>query len=389
MIGTHSIKAFDATIKQDGVCADIISSHSNNFISSQTVKMRRKYFAIPRNAAELKLFIDEARQMEPWKAVGDPVLPAITSSRVKQILLPYRGDYVSASPVGSCGVLHEVHNRLYESHGSQTSWTVQPNLSSLGNHGEALVLQRGKVNSCARRRLNSGITKWKGCYVQLTARLERCVMNSGMIATGFPAITAVGGAVHTLERATNQKIDFALAVKNSTWHSGVPKIINIRDPRKPVPAYYATEHLGTFDITLILRTSEALESLAEAARKLTRLAGGLLFNISVTIHRDSSPEAGAFITDCSDEVELFCTENRFSDPLSAALRHINEEFSFYSLIHSGYAFLEYPVKKELARNNYPHAWSEPVFSLFCTGGLSERAFWRRSEQDGGVYWIRN
>lgn len=74
MIGTHSVKAFDASVKQDGICADIIAPHSGNIISSQTVKVRRKYFAMPRNAANFKQFLDDARNTEAWRAILNPRL---------------------------------------------------------------------------------------------------------------------------------------------------------------------------------------------------------------------------------------------------------------------------------------------------------------------------
>lgn len=82
MIGTHSVKAIDATVRQDGIYADIVKPHSDYLISSQTVKMRRKFFSMPRNAANLNKFIDEARTLHPWIPATPPAMPDVTSARV-------------------------------------------------------------------------------------------------------------------------------------------------------------------------------------------------------------------------------------------------------------------------------------------------------------------
>ncbi|MFK8259694.1 hypothetical protein ACFL9S_18135 [Erwinia sp. AnSW2-5] len=385
MIGTHSVKAIDATIKQSGISAEIKEAHNPNLISSQTVRMRRKFFAIPANAATMKQYLEECRAMPGSDMVSTPILPNITSGKVKQILLPYAGSYVSASPVGSCGLLYELFNRIKEKELPHFKWTIQPNPASLGNYGESVMLQRGVMRHFARLRKNYSESKWSGDYVQLNVRLERCVINAGMMATGFPAITAFGGMAHALERATGDQVDFAISVNKTSWHSGVPKIINTRVVKEPKPAYYSAEMLGSFYLTIIFRSSGSLASLASESKKLTRIAGGVVFNSTVSVHYNDTPPTGAYINDSSPDIETDDYYNPYSDTLGMAMSRYQHE-PYTSIIQSGFSFLEEPKERPLTRNGFPHAWCEPVFCLINTGALTEKSFWRRYEQKGGVFW---
>lgn len=70
---------------------------------------------------------------------------------------------------------------------------------------------------------------WRGDFVQLEARCEGINVAAGMLAVGWPAITALDGLVHALERQTGQCIEFALGLRSSEWRQELPKMLSLKD----------------------------------------------------------------------------------------------------------------------------------------------------------------
>ena len=53
MFGTHNVKILDARLKQDPISARPIGKVPPELICSQTIKLRREVWAMPKNAAQI------------------------------------------------------------------------------------------------------------------------------------------------------------------------------------------------------------------------------------------------------------------------------------------------------------------------------------------------
>src|SRR5690606_20559978 len=135
----------------------------------QTVSMRREFWATPANAADMRKWRGVIEGLSADFA-PEPSLPEIKDPHLKQVLIPVDDGYVSITPVASMGVLHELYQRLYEQGLPFFTWVVQPTVAAMANHGEALLLQSGKVRMLRRGLAQIAPGSWRGDFVQLTAR---------------------------------------------------------------------------------------------------------------------------------------------------------------------------------------------------------------------------
>lgn len=417
MIATHTPKIFNARLKQQAIRARIINQVPAHLISSQTVNMGRELWAAPQNAAEIKTW-REAIQALPEDAPFTPELPGITDTQLKQILVPaddWRdGHYISVSPVASMGVMSEVYRRLRKQSLPHRLWVIQPTPAALANHGEALIMQGGAVRLLRRGPAKIKPGGWRGDFVQLAARCEKMNISSGMVAVGFPAITAIGGMVHAIERSTGFDIQFAVGLWKSDWVSGVPKLTTHKTSYgptigrakggkvAPVPGYSTEEIIANCEIILLMKSDGDLEVIAEVVSKINRIAGGAIFEPRISINRDAAPGHASYLIDASADAARLLSKSKASDPLDAALkmyglggkwkesetgeRKWHQPRNGYTANMTGYALLESPTARGGTRGNYPHAWAEPVFSLVTQGSMSDAAWWRRSGSDWGVNW---
>jgi len=275
---------------------------------------------------------------------------------------------------------------------------LQPTPAAMANHGEAILMQSGQVRLFVRRIKSVTrvpVSDWTGNFVQLTALCSGINLDNGMLSAGIPAITAIGGAVHVIERETGLDIDFAIGIQESSQHRGVQKIVGVRSgtgkthtsgavPGKslvPTPAYDSSEISGVAKIVLLLRTTslDSLADIAQAARKLTRIAGGALFDVEIkTVTNGHAPKA-AYLT------EYHAPIAPFSDALYSAIGNYKQWRLGIVPVMTGYALLEDPQERRNARARL-HAWAEPVFAQVRLCEMSEAAFWKRSNELWGVRW---
>lgn len=410
MIATHTAKIFNARLKQSALASKIIAPVPDDIICSQSVKMRRELWAAPINAADIKYWREMTANLpEDYELATS--LPEITDPQLKQILLPldFLNDiYVSVTPVASMGVIHEIYHRLHEMNLPYRKWIIQPTPAALANHGEALLMQGGVVRMLRRGPAKVARRSWRGDFIQLTARCERMNISSGMTAVGFPAITAIGGFIHSLERSIGREIEFAFGMKSAEWVSGVKKFPVHKDSYGSftgrskggkidvTPGYSTEEITANCEIVLLLRTDEPPQALLEFLKNTQRLAGGSLFDIDIAVVTNGHPPDASYLLDASLDIARICSKND-ADSLQAALEMYANDGNWidgewhqprngYTLNQTGYAFLESPINRPGTRGNYPHAWAEPVFSLITQGSMTDECWWSRNTIEAGVFW---
>jgi hypothetical protein len=413
MIATHSPKMFNARLKSSAIAAKIENQVRDFIICSQTTAMRRQLWAAPINAADMRLWRETVAKL-PDDFALETSLPAITDPQLKQLLVPtdWRNDlYISVSPVASMGVLHELYQRLYEQNLPFRKWIIQPTPAAIANHGEAMLMQSGAVRMLRRGPAKITQTGRQGDFVQLTARCEGMNISSGMMAVGFPAMTAIGGFIHSLERKIGQDIEFAFGMKSADWVSGVPRVTTHKTSygsssgrvkggkATPFTGYSTEEIVANCEVVLLLKTKADPEGLQDLLANTHRLAGGRLFDVAVSTVTDGTPPDASYLLDASVDIGRKRQKDDV-DSLQAALemyamdgKWIDGEWhqpqNGYTLNHTGYAFLERPIERHGSRGRYPHAWAESTFSLITQGSMTESCWWSRTSDEAGVFWKGN
>jgi hypothetical protein len=417
MIGTHAPKMFNPRLKQSPLRARVISA-SNSAITSATTNLRRELWALPLNAADMAA---ERQQRDQAGATAfEPSIPNIADPRLKQVLIPVgdwrKDEYVATSPIASVGLLHEMYQRLKERNLPHYLHTVQPTAAAISNHGEGLLMQGGKVMLMRRGIVETaGKSELRGAapVVELRARVERMNISAGMMSVGWPAMTAIGGLIHALERELDDDLQFAFAMHHCQWVNGplhtIPRGGTPNAPLAlegrvragqvygvvtPTPGYARDEISANALISLFVRGVNP-QRLAPALRQITRLAGGSVFDPTTTIHHPGDEIEGmSFLLDASAEIER---RPSGADALDAALDAYGRDGSWtkrdgwyqskngYTLNATGYAWLETPQVRANARS-HKHAWSESVFSLVTQGSLTDDAWWHRTVTPNGVRW---
>lgn len=414
MIGTHAPKMLDSRVKQGTIRADILKPN-RTLISSATVELRKKYWALPRSAAELKIF---SEAIEAGKIPEDDILPDIEDNNIKQVLLPMLdGDYVCATPVPSSGLMYEFWRRTKEQGIKTMRWIIQPTPAAIATHGQGLLAQGGSARLLMRGSyLSDQASKWKGDFVQLTCRVERMNIASGMVAAGWPAMTAIGGMVHALERKVGFEIDFSFGMKSCEWRKHVQKVIlhesgtskstsRVDGKRVSISPRLATDKMiGTAEIVLLLRpklrdgSDVPFDAIAQNLKTVNRIAGGSVFEPVVTILRNARPDPAVFIADMSRRINRISVESiphvtdspsfeRTPDLLDKALSVYAQPNSRFTLNATGYEFLEIPQARGYARHeDYPHVWCETGYSLVRLTRIGASAWWTRRSTPHGVYF---
>lgn len=229
------------------------------------------------------------------------------------------------------------------------------------------------------------------------------------MAIGWPALTAIGGVAHVIERKTGLKIEFAVGMKKNYWKFGTEKLsVPTMNSKKRagrgtvgiIPGYVRDQIKATAEIIVLFRTADDHRShpmIVDALKGITRLAGGSLFDVSVSVCSDQLPPAAAYLIDAGQDVKRLLKAGGHQDSLDAALSMYGADGEWkngewfqsrngYTLNQSGYALLEAPKIRKNARSNLCHAWVEPVFSLVTQGSVSDGAWWRRETAEAGVAW---
>ena len=379
--GTHAAKMFDSSIKQFAMVANMAGKPPKHFISSQSVK-GRELWAMPFNAAD----------MATAKAVCPKTLPVylpdFMDGRLKQILLPYRDGYLAAAPVPSAKVHYELFCALKDK--PYRSWLIQPVMAAWSSHGESVLAQKGRFRLLMTRvRMPTMPFVLPEKAVCVSFRCERMNIAGGMAAVGAPAITAIGGLVHAIERSFGSEVHFAVGFEWVNWHS---RARGANYQRKTPMIKLAVNKIMTDEVTgsgkvhLILKSDK--EGLAEhmRANPFNRFAGGTVWDFSV---QTGGEIFATFL--CDNSKHLVGAD----DVLAAAIKLYETEdtwgecpklISTYGINHVGYGLLETPKQRAKARKGYPSAWVEPLFGAVVLTDNPDNLFWRRVEYDGAVIW---
>jgi len=370
MIGTHSFKTKNSKIKQKSISANILSEVENGYLCSKTINLKRKYFALPKSAAEMKKFREAAVDCQ-----SNPVfLPEIEDPNIPQLLVPLKNwqndEYLTVSPAYSSGVVHEIYLRSKDL--NLSNHIVQPTPAAMANHGEAILLQAGRLKVFKRGISDMKISRWKGNFVKMECTVVNMNISSGGLSVGFPALTAIKGFVHTIERECGKSLRFAVGFKKIEHSSGKKSSNNMRKAlmkEMKRPLICIDEITARAKIVLLIESSEKDDEIAEYLRKkATRIAGGSLFDIEVDICKETKAPDAVYLKDVSKRLRAS------SDSLKSALNlyHFKgkreggwvQKNRKYTIVQSHYALLEEPKSKNKVRNrNYPHAFAEPVFSI--------------------------
>lgn len=411
MIGTHTPKLLNAKLKQGPLRVRLSQAVPKHLICSSTIRMRRELWALPQDAANMRT---EKEQLQDGSAplATATEIPAVKDGNVKQLLLPAgelgQDNYITTTPVFSCGVLHEVYQRIREKELPSWRWIIQPTPAAIGNHGEMLLAQGGALRLLRRgiRRLPQlprDIRLRHEPLVQLTAQVQHMNLSGGMLSVGIPAITAIGGMVHSLERQVGYALDFSVGFTSMSWGLGATKTTNYRrDMRYKAdqPGFSTEEITGSGPVVLLLRPKESgidLGSLAAAATGLTRFAGGSMFGAEVEVlAREDAIQPAVWIADASRQVQWQMSRMGAQDALQSLLAMYGaggrweddgrwlQPRNGFSVSATGYGLLSAPAPQALARSGYPFAWSESLFAAITQSAFP--SWWACEVQPWGIYW---
>lgn len=402
MIGTHSAKLFNSKLKQSSLNAEIIAPVPKYYICSSTVNLRQKFWALPLSAADMPMYremVDFERESQPRR------IPDIEDPRlVKQLLIPFKDSYIALSPVPSCGLLHEISQRSFEDKIYPIyRRTIQPVVAAWTNHGEMLLNQKGKLALLMKGLAKSNKEARSNTrYITIKCRIEKMNVSSGMAAVLFPSITAIGGAIHKIERVVNRKLDFAIGFKNLSYTMAGVVSQTVR-AKKVVPQLILDEMTGNAELIILLRTQkdtteEENQKILEYLQKnpLHRIAGGTTweyyvgyekYNDSYTFMLDMSSEITGEINEDNDVLDVTFEKYKNKGEINKKTGIFEiKEVTDVIINHTGYALLEEPKQRENTRGGYPHAWCEPIFSVIKQEKFSNEAFWTRKEEKFGVIW---
>ena len=402
MIATHNPKLLDARLKQPGIRVRLDpESLPAHLLSSATVD-GADLFAAPISAAHIG-----AERAELAQALADesPFLesiPALEDGRCKQVLLPWRGAYVAATPVPSGKVMDQICQRwriMSDAGRSVIMYRrrVQPNPVAANNHGDpiasrggvAWLVQQGIMPPIARKEPSP---PYPTEGVLITATLQNFNASSNYVQAGLPAITAIGGAVHALERETGTALPFAVGLSQidpSGWTQGLVAPYQGRASKKMKMSktLVMDQISASAEIHLFLSCHFLWHSVViKAASRLSKIAGGTLWNLkaqSITAENSAAQDHVRWIMPQS--VTASPEDGDLLDTMLELRRLRPVQFG---IVQSGFAFLHAPRQQQFSRSdNRLHVWAEPVFSgALLDHPLVPGGFWHRFERDNLVWW---
>lgn len=355
MIATHSNKAIDSRMKQTAIRARTTVS-SPAIFGSHLLPLT--YFAAPFSAADIRDEREEAAEANAQQLSLDEIgieLPDIEDGRIKQLLVPYLNDYAAVTPVPSLAVMTALNGEKLANH----HWhCLQPVGAAASNHGDPIAAKRGFIklqhNKCTGDMYSGRFHK---SFVLFTAYAQNINLSACYVSMGLPALTGIGGAVHVLERETGLSLSFGFGIKNieNLTHAsrGTNSHRTALKHQKAMPMVVSNEVTSNAEIAIIIACDDAdkAQAIIAACDKLQRLCGGSLFK-----------QQARFVS--NNDLPPYFWYAKFddfkSDDWNDHMTAINQRAA--KLVQTGYALLEQPAPKKLARN-YPHAWAEPVFSL--------------------------
>ena len=386
MIATHNPKTFNPRLKQAPVIARLDADklpqqmlHSGNTIGNDL-------FAAPRNAADMSLARAQAE-------VGhfEAHIPDIQDGRIKQLMLPWRDDYVAITPLPSGKVMQQVHERARTMQEHPRLWAhmrlIQPVPAAANNHGDPIAAKAGRVLLIEQRTFPVAAQDVDSTYgvhgVLLTADITGLQISSNYVQVGMPAITAIGGAVHVIERETGLSLPFAVSIDPfDRWNDGKMGGRRALDG-SAIKDVVLDEITANTRLLLLLECAPRdHEIVKNALQKLTRIAGGTLWNHAVTsITPDAIQPPRRWIMPGT------VIPSEGLDMLAACVNYRRTEPADRALTQAGYAFLHEPRTQAMTRNNGGlHAWAEPMFNMCRLQILDAGGFWRYKQNTAGCWW---
>lgn len=399
MIATHSTKLTNGKAKQSAVCSEIIADVPSDIICSKNTPLVKRYFACPKNAADMRVWREKSAQANSGKVAVEKHLPDITDGRaVKQVLLPLKDwkndEYLSVSPLASMGLMRELWLRAKEKGLKVDNHIIQAVPAAYSNHGELLLDQAGRLALLKRgvRKQEPSTAKFTGVVFSFYA--QDMNIAGGLIAKGLPSITAMGGLVHLLERQTGQDIQFACGLESIKWN-GRRRFGTYTSKAKPAVPSYTTESTGSGKVHLLLKCKDPImlsQSLQENMPR--RFAGGSLFEENIQVLDDETVPAASYLTAYKPQPKIAPLDAVLNSAKAEQEERYGEkgqdtELKAPTLLECGYGLLEQPKPREMARNGYSHAWAEPLFMAVEQSIFGEDCFFERKIQDGAVLWMAN
>lgn len=390
MIATHNPKTFNPRLKQSPVIARLDADklplhmlHSGNTTGNDL-------FAAPRNAADMSLARAEA--MAKAQATNfETKIPDIEDGKLKQLLLPWQSEYVAITPLPSGKVMQQVHERARMMQEHPRLWAhmrlIQPVPAAANNHGDPIAAKAGRVLLVEQRTFPVAAQDVDSTFgvhgVLLTADITGLQISSNYVQVGMPAITAVGGAVHVIERETGLSLPFAVSIDPfDRWNDGKMGGRRALDG-SAVKDVVLDEITANTRILLLLECAPYDHAIVKnALQKLTRIAGGTLWNHTLSsIAPDTVQPPRRWIMPGT----VIPRDGR--DMLESCLFLRRTEPADRALTQAGYAFLHEPRTQAMARNNGGlHAWAEPMFNMCRLQMLDAGGFWRYKQNTAGCWW---
>lgn len=373
MIATHSVKSLDSRLKQTAIRSKI-TMPIHGLLSSYLLEP--KFYASPSNAANIRTDREAVALANAENATVESlgyVLPDIEDGRLKQVLLPYHGDYVAVSPVPSLGIMDAINKSHVPFYHTQTICSI---LAATTNHGDPVASSYGRIkliNNHVYRQNYECLLDEK--VVLITANCQDMNVSSCYVSTGLPALTGIGGFVHVLERSTGLNLPFGFGITNISERGSKKGTNSAKDTPKDKKAMHnliLNEINVNADIAIVVRVKDQSEAdlVIEASKTMHRCAGGSMFGTQAK-YTNILPILSWYQSD-DDPVKL----NDFE-------KMIESQKNGYKFIHSGYAFLEDPTHRDKGRAAL-HAWAEPLFSLIKTG--KEPSFFELKDYGHYLNW---
>lgn len=391
-IATHNPKAFWPRMKQAPVSARL-KGIPEYLLCSEHVQ-GAELFAAPSNAADMPKARAEAESSDFCTAIPD-----LQDGRLKQILLPWQGDYVAVTPLPSGKVMAEVHERATKLQASPKLWAhmrlIQPVAAAANNHGDPIARKGGRSLLVSQHiyPLSGPVADTPAyqfdCHgIMLVADITGLQISSNYVQAGLPAITAIGGAVHVVERATGLDLPFAVAITPfEDWQEGkITSRAKLNGKRATAAKDMITEEItANTRIYLLVQCDQQHHlAIASALLSLNRIAGGTVWNAQTHVIRpDTQQPPMRWIMPARITAQAEC------DLLDTFLDIRRRRPVQMGIVQTGFAFLHEPhTTQAMARSDSKlHAWVEPIFSMANLDmPLTLEGFWYRREQHNLVWW---
>ena len=391
MIITHSIKFNYPKSSLSGLCVLDVPKISNKFLYSQTININKRLFGGPVNAADHRNAVEYAVSLEndrDFKGQGEDELSSIALNQFcKQMLIKHsKFGFLNHTPVTSCALIYELKNRLSKIKNRSNHYSIHATASGIANRGELGTLTSGRIRSFIASNLvykavasNDSQPIKHINKIVVTGKLTDCLLNSGLVSVGVPALPGMGGVIDLIEYKTGaENLSFAVGFNNLNYSLTGVKSTNYTYktpfPKAGVPNIDSSEINGMLDFCLVITGYSPIHEqvIIKEVSQLTRICGGQVWDLQI---KSNIEGFYSFVVE----------DNEGSgDMLDYAINN-------HCLpVASGVVFLEAPKERKNRRNNdYLHVFTESLFSqckLVNSNTIVKNMLWSRHCLDNAVYW---